>query len=186
MRIIAGELKGRKLEMPLDKQIRPTSGKVKEALFSMVGPTLDGDIVIDLFSGTGSLGLEAISRGASKVYFGEKSREGIRLTSKNISNCKVEDRCVLIQGDWEYVLDQIHEPADIIFIDPPYQAGLMESCLEKIWQRKLLAEDGIIAAEHDVRQTLPETIGGFSIWKVRKYGSTLITLYADLSEDTNL
>ena len=89
------------------------------------------------------------------------------MTSKNISNCKVEDRCVLIQGDWEYVLNQIHEPADLIFIDPPYKAGIIESCLEKIWQRKLLAADGIIAAEHDVRQELPETVGGFSIWKVK-------------------
>lgn len=185
MRIIAGQLKGRKIEVPADKLIRPTSGKVKEALFSMTGPTLEGAVVIDLFSGTGSLGLEAVSRGAAKVYFGEKSKAGIQLTSKNISNCKVEDRCKLIRGDWEHVLDQIHEPADLIFLDPPYKAGLIESCLERIWQRKLLAEDGIIAAEHDVRQKLPETIGGFSIWKVRKYGDTLITLYAVLSEETN-
>jgi 16S rRNA (guanine966-N2)-methyltransferase len=185
LRIIAGELKGRKLDMPADKLIRPTSGKVKEALFSMVGPTLNGAVVIDLFSGTGSLGLEAISRGAKKVYFGEMSKAGVRLTSKNISNCKVEDRCVLIQGDWEYVLNQIHEPADLIFIDTPYKAEIIESCLEKIWQRKLLAADGIIAAEHDVRQELPETVGGFSIWKVKKYGDTLITLYSVLPEDTH-
>ena len=132
--------------MPKDKLIRPTSGKVKEALFSMVGHDLEGAIVIDLFSGTGNLGLEAVSRGAGKVYFGEKSREGILLTSKNIATCRIEDRCKLIRGDWEQVLAQIHEPADLIFLDPPYKAGLMESCLEQIWERKLLAEDGIIAA----------------------------------------
>lgn len=186
LRIIAGHLKGRKFEVPKDKLIRPTSGKVKEALFSMVGPDLEGAVVIDLFSGTGSLGLEAVSRGAHKVYFGEKSKEGIQLTSKNITTCCTEDRCKLIKGDWEYVLAQIHEPADLIFLDPPYKAGLMESCLEQIWERKLLAEDGIIAAEHDVHQKLPDHIGGFSIWKARKYGNTVITLYTISSEETDL
>jgi len=172
--------------VPKDKLIRPTSGKVKEALFSMVGHDLEGAIVIDLFSGTGNLGLEAVSRGAGKVYFGEKSREGILLTSKNIATCRIEDRCKLIRGDWEQVLAQIHEPADLIFLDPPYKAGLMESCLEQIWERKLLAEDGIIAAEHDVHQVLPDHVGGYTIWKARKYGNTVITLYTISSEETDL
>ncbi len=183
MRIIAGQLKGRKLEAPRDKLIRPTSDKVKEALFSIVAPELDGAVVIDLFSGTGGLGLEAVSRGAGKVYFGEKSKEGAQLTFKNISAFQVEDRCKLIRGDWKQVLHQIHEPADLIFLDPPYKAGLMEACLETIWQRNLLAADGVIIAEHDARQKLPESIEGFSVWKTKKYGNTVITLYTASSEE---
>lgn len=184
MYIVAGQLKGRKLKMPLDKQIRPTPGKVKEALFSMVGHELSGATVIDLFSGTGNLGLEAISRGADKVYFGEKTKMGAQLISRNMSACGVSDRCKLIRGDWEQVIAQIHEKTDLIFLDPPYEAGLMETCLESIWEKGLLADDGIIAAEHDARQTLPDTIGGFTKWKDRKYGNTVITLYVVKGTDS--
>ncbi len=186
MHITAGLLKGRRLEVPKDRLIRPTSGKVKEALFSIINYRLEGAVVIDLFSGTGNLGLESISRGAEKVYFGEKSKAGLQLTAKNISAFGVSQQCKLIRGDWEMVLNQIGESADLIFLDPPYKAGLMESCLDRIWQRNLLADDGIIAAEHDVHQKLPQYIGGFSIWKVKKYGNTVITFYMHHSEEAAL
>lgn len=177
MYIVAGEFKGRKIEMPIDNEIRPTPGKVKEALFSIIGHDLKDDIVIDLFSGTGNLGLEAISRGAKKVYFGEKSINGFKLISKNIANFGIGDSCRLIRGDWKNVLSQIPEKADLIFLDPPYEAGLMESCLDTIWQLNLLNKDGIIVSEHDSRQLLPVEIGGFTTWKTKKYGNTIITLY---------
>ncbi|GAB1475297.1 16S rRNA (guanine(966)-N(2))-methyltransferase RsmD [Bacillota bacterium] len=185
MHIIAGQFKGRKLEMPVDKDIRPTPGKVKEAIFSIVVHDLDEAVVIDLFAGTGSLGLEALSRGAKKVYFGEKTKTGFDLINRNIAATGAENQCRLIRGDWEAVLTQIHEPADIIFLDPPYEAGLMESCLNAIRQKNLLATGGIIVSEHDARQILPEVIGGFSIWKTRKYGNTSITLYIHSLEETS-
>ena len=184
MRIIAGQLKGRKLAAPADKLIRPTPGKVKEALFSMIGPKLEGTVIVDLFSGTGSLGLEALSGGAEKAYFGEKSKAAVQLIADNISRLGVGDRCRLIRGDWKEVLLQIHEPADMIFLDPPYEAGLMQSCLETIWQLKSLAQDGIIAAEHDAHQILPDNIGGFSKQKVKKYGNTAISIFILTSEET--
>jgi 16S rRNA (guanine(966)-N(2))-methyltransferase RsmD len=169
--------------MPLDKQIRPTPGKVKEALFSMVGHDLSGTTAIDLFSGTGNLGLEAVSRGAEKVYFGEKSKEGYQLISKNIDTLGVAGCCKLVRGNFEQVLAKIPEPVDLIFLDPPYEAGLMEASLESIWTKNLLKEDGVIAAEHDARQILPDSIGGFRLWKSKKYGNTEITLYTTASEE---
>ncbi len=183
--IIAGEYKGRKIEMPADRDIRPTPGKVKEAIFSIVGHDLDEAVVIDLFAGTGNLGLEALSRGASKVYFGEKTRTGFDIISKNISAFGAENRSRLIRGDWETVLSLIHEPADLIFLDPPYEAGLLESCVNTISRKNLLTDGGIIVSEHDVRQVLPHMIGGFSIWKSKKYGNTSITLYIHTSEETS-
>lgn len=183
--IIAGEYKGRKIEMPADRDIRPTPGKVKEAIFSIIGHDLEQAIVIDLFAGTGNLGLEALSRGASKVYFGEKTKTGYDLISKNISAFEAESRSRLIRGDWETVLSLIKEPADLIFLDPPYKAGLMESCVNTVFRNNLLTDGGIIVCEHDSRQTVPDMIGGFSIWKSKKYGNTSITLYIHKSEETS-
>lgn len=185
MYIITGSLKGRRLEMPIDKEIRPTPGKVKEALFSMIGHDLQGMIVLDLFSGTGNLGIEAISRGAEKVYFGEKSKSAYKLILKNIVNCKITDGYKVIAGDWEYVLSKISETLDIIFLDPPYEAGLMEDCIVKIWENNLLNDEGVIVAEHDKKELLPETIGGFNKIKDKKYGNTIITLYAKATEEIN-
>ena len=93
MRIIAGELKGRRLHTPDDDRVRPTTDKVKEAVFSMIAPWLCESVVADLFAGTGNLGLEAVSRGASRVYFVDKDRRSIALIRENVSYCKVEDRC---------------------------------------------------------------------------------------------
>lgn len=177
MYISAGQFKKHKLEMPKDREIRPTPGKVKEAIFSIVGHDLEGAAVLDLFAGTGNLALEAISRGADKAYLVEKSIEGCQLISKNISALGVNDKCTLIRGDWKHAISKIEGSIDLIFLDPPYQAGLMEACLKAIDQNNLLADEGIIVAEHDVSQILPCMEGDLSIWKSKKYGNTAITLY---------
>lgn len=183
--ISAGQFKGYKLGMPNNREIRPTPGKVKEALFSIIGHDLEGDVVLDLFAGTGNLALEAISRGAGKAYLVEKSAEGCQLINKNIAYLGVGDKCRLIRGDWKQSIFKIKETIDLIFLDPPYQAGLMEDCLNTIGQNNLLADGGIIVAEHDAHQILPSLEGGFSIWKSKKYGNTAITLYTKI-ERTSL
>jgi 16S rRNA (guanine(966)-N(2))-methyltransferase RsmD len=184
MRIIAGELKGRRLASPSDKEIRPTADIVKEALFSMLAPYLEDAVVIDLFSGSGNVGLEAVSRGARRVYFGDKSRTAIELTKRNISYCKVEDRCVVIWGSWEQVLARIQEPADVIFLDPPYQSGLLESCIIKIGENSSLARDGIIAVEQDRQLILPDQIGPYHKERTRRYGKVFICFYREEATDT--
>ena len=183
MRIIAGDFKGRRLFTPKDSRIRPTTDKVKESIFSMIAAYLDDAVVIDLFSGTGNLGLEAISRGAKRCYFGDKSRESMELTRQNIAHCRQEAHAVTIPGDFESVLRKIPEKADIIFLDPPYKYGLIHDSLELISELSLLTEDGIIVAEHGADEPLEDEVSGFTKIKEKTYGKISISIYGiDLEE----
>ena len=177
MRIITGEYKGRRLEMPRDNNIRPTTEKVKEAIFSMLMHDIPDAVCVDLFAGTGNLGLEALSRGASKCYFGDKSRESIALVKRNIDMCRANSKSVVIPGEYQKVLQRITEKVDVFFLDPPYKDGLMEDCISMIYELDLLAEDGIIMAEHGAREELPDEIAGFTKIKEREYSSIVITIY---------
>ncbi len=184
MRIISGELKGRRLQTPGDNEpIRPTTDRVKEAVFSMAAPYLDGSIAVDLFTGTGNLGLEAISRGAKHVYFADKSRRSLTLTEKNIRHCEVWNRSTLLQGDWEQVLKRLKEPVDVFFLDPPYGATFLVNCIERISDLELLASQGIIVVEHSAKDQLPEMIGTYQLEKQKRYGGIAISIYSEKSEE---
>ena len=127
MRIITGDFKGRRLEMPENYNIRPTTEKVQEAVFSIIAGNLEDAVCVDLFAGTGNLGLEALSRGAKKCYFGDNSRESLALIKRNIAMCRAEDRSRVMPGDFEKVLARLgekDEKIDIFFLDPPYREGL--------------------------------------------------------------
>ncbi len=177
MRVIAGSLKGRRLQGPNDDRVRPTSDQVKEALFSMVSYHAEG-VVIDLFTGTGGLGLEAVSRGAEKVYFCDASRESIALARENIRHCGVTDGVVVLTGDWRRCLERIPEKADLIILDPPYKAGLLTDCIETIEELDLLTQDGWIVAEHGADVILPESMGSLVQIKTRRYGKKYLTVFA--------
>ena len=183
MRIIAGDFKGRRLFTPKNSKIRPTTDKVKESIFSMIAPYLEDAIAVDLFSGTGNLGLESLSRGTKRCYFGDNSRESMELTKQNIAHCKQEDHSITIFGDYEYVLGKIQEKADIIFLDPPYKKGLMDSCFEFIAKNSLLSGDGVIVAEHGAEEILNDEIYGYLKIKEKIYGTIAISIYGvDLEE----
>ena len=182
MWIIAGELKGRRLEAPAGDRVRPTSEKVKEAIFSMVEGYYRNGIAVDLFCGTGGLGLEALSRGAARVYFGDLSRESMDLTRKNIAHCGAEDRCVCLLGGWERTLSRIPSCVDLFLLDPPYGAGILEDCISEIAERDLLSGDGLIVAEHSSDLKLPERIGDLETIRDRSYGKISVTLYARCAE----
>ncbi len=179
MRIIAGDFKGRRLESPENYNIRPTTDKVKEALFSIIAPYVYDSVFADIFSGTGNLGLEALSRGAAKCYFGDNSRASISIIKRNIKYCKAEDRAVVYGGDYVNVLERINEKVDVFLLDPPYEAGYYQTCFEKIREFDLLAEEGIIVAEHRSDLTLPEEVCGFHKTKERKYGNIILTIYEE-------
>ena len=182
MRIITGEYRGRRLESPAGYDVRPTSDKVKEAVFNIIMNEVWDATCVDLFAGTGNLGLEALSRGAKKCYFGDNSRESINLIKNNVKMCRAEDKSVIIAGDYSKMLGRINEKVDIFFLDPPYKDGLYENCLEIIDSLDLLSEEGIIVAEHGVRDYVPETVGSLEIIKERKYGKIMVTIYAKKSE----
>jgi 16S rRNA (guanine(966)-N(2))-methyltransferase RsmD len=183
LRIISGKLKGRRLNTPRDNKIRPTTDKVKESIFSMVMPYIQDAVVIDLFAGTGNLGLEAISRGAKHCYFGDKARESLQLTKENIRYCGVEDQATLISGEFDRVLERIHEKADLILLDPPYKAGLIENCLSKIEELGLLSEEGIVVIERGKREILEDEIGTFTKIKDKRYGTILVSLFVITKND---
>lgn len=185
MRIIAGDLKGCRLKTPDDNRVRPTADKVKEAVFSMISPYLYDSVAVDLFAGTGNLGLEAISRGARRVYFSDRDRRSISLIRENVSHCRAEDRSVIFCCDYKEALARIRETADIIFLDPPYRSGYLEDALESIVSCGVLAEDGIIVAEHALDEELPESLCSLSMVKKKKYGKIGISVYenAAVSEE---
>ncbi|MEG0918444.1 MAG: 16S rRNA (guanine(966)-N(2))-methyltransferase RsmD [Anaerovoracaceae bacterium] len=177
MRIIAGDLKGRKLETPLDKKVRPTTDKVKEAMFSILMNNTYDRVFCDLFAGTGNLGLEALSRGAKFCYFGDSSNESIRLLKTNIEHCKVTDNVRIIHGDYTRTLDNIPEKVDVFLVDPPYNKDLVEKVMEKIAQSSLLAEEGLILVEHPKEEVLEETYGSYTLIKEKKYGRVVLSIY---------
>lgn len=177
MRIIAGDYKGRRLTSPMDDRVRPTTDKVKEAIFSILTNEIYGSNVLDLFSGSGNLGLEALSRGAEHCWFCDSSRDSIKLIRENISYCKADDKATVMAGDFRKVLARITEQMDIILLDPPYGKGMLSECFALIEEYDILAENGLILAEHRKEEELPEEIGRFTKIKERKYGKVVVSIY---------
>lgn len=178
MRIIAGDLKGRRLQTPKDSSfVRPTTDKVKEGIFNTIAEYIEDGVIFDLFCGTGNLGIEAISRGAKFCYFADKSRLSLEIAKNNVIHCNVLDKAAFIQGDYLKNLAKFEHKADVIFLDPPYEAGFMMKALEVISEKKLLAEGGIILAEHGKREILPDEVCTFTRIKEKRYGSIMISIF---------
>ena len=178
MRIIAGELKGRRLKSPKTDDVRPTSDKVKEAVFSMLLPWMEGEFVcMDVFAGSGNLGLEAISRGAAKVFFSDSSRESLALCRENAKICGVDDRCVFLSGDFRSNIRRVKETVDIFFLDPPYADKSIPDALKAIDEAGNCRPGTVVVCEHRHKDTLPEQMHGFTCIKDRRYGATGVTIY---------
>ena len=188
MRVIAGKYKGRKLNSPEDYSVRPTTDKAKEALFSILTNDIYGSRVLDLFAGTGGLGIEALSRGASYCLFADSSKKSIDLIKSNIAHCGIEEPVRVAAGDYTKILrnlarrieDGIEEPFEIIFLDPPYDAGYTDEAFRLIDEGGVLAEDGIIVAEHRKHEGLPDELHGFTRTKERRYGVVMLSIYNNM------
>ena len=177
MRVIAGKARRLLLKAPEGMDTRPTADRVKESLFNMLNPDLYECCFLDLFSGSGAIGIEALSRGASLCVFGDSSRESIRLIKANIAHCRAEERAVVVPGDYRRTLTSTSETFDIILLDPPYDKGLLEPCFELIRERGLLNEGGVIIAEHRKEEVMEDEICGFSKVKERRYGIVMLSIY---------
>lgn len=184
MRIIAGHLKGRRLLCLKGMDVRPTTDKVKEAIFSMVAPYLQDAVVVDLFAGTGNLGLEAISRGAKRCYFCDKSRTSLSLTKENVSHCQVLEQAVFLGYDFEVTLKKIPEKVDLIFLDPPYDKGLASKAVEAIIKMETLNEEGLMVIEHSRNEEISGSLYGMRLVKERHYGTITISIF-QRGEDEN-
>ncbi|MGN1207881.1 MAG: 16S rRNA (guanine(966)-N(2))-methyltransferase RsmD [Christensenellales bacterium] len=183
MRIIAGKYKYKKLNEFNVATTRPTSDKVREAEFDMIR-FFDDAICLDLFAGTGALGIEALSRGASKCYFVEENINIYKILVKNFKEVNVESSCInALRCDFMKALKGYKAKQikfDIIFVDPPYKTNLAERAIFFILNNNLLADDGIICWEHD--KTKLEEIQKFNILKHKKYGSTYLTILNDYAK----
>lgn len=179
LRIIAGNAKGRKLKSPDTQDIRPTIDRVREAVFSMINFEIPGSRVLDLFAGTGSLGLEAISRGACDVVFVDNNRQAIGIINDNIKLLGVSDRARVMQTDAFKAMEMLsmaRERFDIIFIDPPYNENLYHKILLSIAKQDLAKKCGIIIIEHPDHICIEDRYNGLHIKKNKRYGSVGITI----------
>lgn len=181
MRIIAGERRGHKFDGPRDQSTRPTSDLVREALFNILGEAIEGRVVIDLFAGTGAIGLEALSRGASRAIFVEKNRENGALIRRNIATLRFEDRTTVVVADayrWAKAFVPVDGEPIALFLDPPYKdfdehpervgkmiAGLVEALPDGSW---IFAESR--------RRLDEEILPDHSLWDVRRYGGTQVAI----------
>jgi len=172
MRVVAGKYKGKKIESPSSSNIRPTGDKVKQALFTKLQFFVEDKIVLDLFSGSGSLGIEALSRGAKKVYFCDKDKRSILLTKNNLKG--INDDFVIIPKQYNIALDCIKEKIDLILIDPPYNEGLYNDALKIIYDNKILSDDGIIVCEHLNEE---EIITDFKCFDKKRYGTVTLSYF---------
>ena len=152
MRIISGEKRGLKLLSPIDYRVRPTTDKIKESIFNILSEIDENSIVLDLFRGSGAIGIEFISRGAKKVYFCDFSNDSIKVTKKNIESTNFVEKSVIIKNDYMECLKYFFKnnlKFDYIFLDPPYKNNYIENTLEFIWDNNILNENGIIILETD-------------------------------------
>ena len=177
MRVIAGTARGIQLKTPEGMQTRPTADRVKEALFSIIHFDLPGAKVLDLFGGTGQLGIEALSRGAASATFVDQAEPACRLIKENLRRSKLENAGKVVRGDYMEYLSRCREEYDIILLDPPYAEVLLENALKRIAEIDILRSGGIIVAERPVGKDLPWDFPGFTRSKDYKYGTVLLTLY---------
>lgn len=180
MRIIAGRARGRKLIPPATMETRPTLDRVKESMFSIIQNYIQDAVVVDVFAGTGSLGLEATSRGAKEVYLVDRSVDAFSLLKKNIENLKFEDCCYALNKDSYEALKYLANKGkvfNIIFIDPPYCREMIPEAIKIIYDNKLLSSDGIIVTKIDSIEEIYEGYENITLTKSKKYGNTTICLY---------
>lgn len=180
MRVIAGKAKGIQLKTPEGMLTRPTTDRVKEALFSIIQFELPGAVVLDLFGGTGQLGIEAISRGAKRAVFVDARREACQLIKENLKKAHMEAEGGVVQGDYLEYLNRCREKFDIILLDPPYAEVFLENAIKRITEIDILQSGGIIVAERPLGKELPWEFDGYTRSKDYKYGKILLTLYRKL------
>ncbi len=177
MRVIAGKARGTQLKTPEGLKTRPTSDRVKEALFSIIQFDIPGAKVLDLFGGTGQLGIEALSRGAKSAVFVDAGEEACRLIRENLRRTKLEENSRVIRGDYLHFLENTRDFYDIVLLDPPYAEVFLENALKKLAEIDILQSGGIIVAERPAGKALPVDLPGFFRSRDYKYGNTLLTLY---------
>lgn len=186
MRIIAGDLRSRIVEMVPGETTRPTQDRIKESIFNRIGPYFDGGLMLDLFGGSGNIGFEGISRGIEKCIFVDLNNEPIKTIKKNAANLKVTEKCRILKMDYMEALklfaeEQLH--FDLIYIDPPYAKQQIDAIMEYLDSNSLVNDDGLIICESSKEDTFKEAYGSLHKHHEKMYGITRVTIYR--KEDNN-
>jgi 16S rRNA (guanine966-N2)-methyltransferase len=183
MRITGGMVKGQRLAKVRWPDIRPTADMVRGSIFNILGQSLSGLFVLDLFAGTGSLGIESLSRGAERGVFMDSSRRSLTIIKKNVGMCGFKENSIIIKAELPKGLTNVkhygYDQFDLVFMDPPYGSGYFEPTMVKLAEENLLKQDGVVVAELSARPTgsFPASIQDLQLKQTKTYGSTMIGLY---------
>lgn len=184
MRVISGTAKGFKLKAPAGLETRPTTDRIKESLFNIIASEIYEINFLDLFSGSGSIGIEALSRGAEKAVFVDNSNESINIIKHNLEFTKLNNKSIIIKSDVYSAINRLNRDNikfDIIFMDPPYKEKLIYNTLKTIYENNILKNEGFIIAEQSSKDEIP-CIDYFDVFKVKEYKTTKM-LFFKISED---
>lgn len=177
MRIITGRARGLQLTTPKNFDVRPTADRVKESVFNIIGSKIIDAQVLDLFAGTGNLGLESWSRGAKGVTFIDESRESLRLVQSNITKCRAEKDCTVIKGNAVNVIERLKQQGrlfDFAFCDPPYNKGWLAKIISALTLHPILQQGGYLVVERAVHEELGALPACFELVRSEKYGETIV------------
>ncbi|WP_369902915.1 16S rRNA (guanine(966)-N(2))-methyltransferase RsmD [Bacillus manliponensis] len=180
MRVVSGKCKGHPLKAVPGNTTRPTTDKVKEAIFNIIGPYFEGGLALDLFGGSGGLGIEALSRGIDKAIFVDRDGKAVKTIRQNLETCRLAEQAEVYRNDAERAIKALIKREvsfDLVLLDPPYKDQKIVSLILAIEQHGLLHEGSTIMAEHGVEITLPEMIGGLVKVREEDYGITAISIY---------
>lgn len=177
MRVITGSARGRKLKEFPGMDIRPTTDKVKEAIFNIVQFDVEGRRVLDLFGGTGQLGIEALSRGAEHCVFVDQARESVKVIRENVATTGFGDKSRVVQGDALSFLASCREKFSLAFLDPPYAGELLEKALRRMAEIDIMTENGIIVCESPYDAVLPQLPAPYVMGRDYRYGKIKLTVY---------
>ena len=175
MRVITGIARGKLLKTLEGNDVRPTSQKVKEGVFSAIQFDIEGRRVLDLFAGSGQLGLEALSRGAKNAVFVDSSNASIKIIKQNIETTGLSENAKVVMADYATFTACSRDTFDIVFLDPPYQKGLLLPALKSVLP--LMSDYGIIVCEYPPEVEIPQSIGGFSVYRTYRYGKINVSVY---------
>jgi 16S rRNA (guanine(966)-N(2))-methyltransferase RsmD len=180
MRVVSGKCKGHPLKAVPGQSTRPTTDKVKESIFNMIGPYFEGGVGLDLFGGSGGLGIEALSRGLDQVIFVDKEQKAIQTIKSNVETCRLSEQVEIYRNDAERAVKALikrEASFDLIFLDPPYHNHKLKALISILDVNHLLKENGAIVVEHSVDSDLPDEIGQLTRKRYENYGITAISIY---------